>query len=56
MIDPKAFQTMKPEQAVRAAVALVFAHGMTRNSGLGQDTIDAAFRHADYFLEKALKP
>lgn len=56
MVDPKLFETMKPEQAARAAVALVIYHALVQrpDAGVSSFTMDEAFRQADGFLQRAL--
>lgn len=58
MVDPKLFEAMKPEQAVRAAVALVIYHALAQRSDMGPHcvTMDVAFLQADLFLKRALTP
>lgn len=58
MIDPKLFEAMKPEQAARAAVALVLCHALIQRPDMGPHytTIEAAFLMADDFLQRAFKP
>lgn len=58
MIDPKLFEAMKPEQAARAAVALVIYHALAQRPDMGPHygALEAAFQQADLFLERALKP
>lgn len=59
MVDPKLFNAMKPEQAVRAAIALVIYNGLIQRptaSQSGTYEITTAFELADAFLKHALKP
>lgn len=58
MVDPKLFDAMKPEQAVRAAVALVMWHALVQRPEIGPTpaAIECAFQQADRFLERALVP
>lgn len=58
MVDPKLFHAMKPEQAERAAVALVMWHALVKRPDIGPTpvAIECAFQQADRFLERALQP
>lgn len=56
MVDPKLFDAMKPEQAARAAVALVIMHALIQRSDTTlESSLYRAFSAADEFLARALK-